>query len=289
MLFTKRIERIIEVALATPYVVNEENARPVNLLFVTLSGGGKSALLLEKFGEVEGVFAHGDITYIKLVHNWLEKIHRKEIRTLIFPEFNKIIGRKASTARNTLGLLDELCEEGIPSIDMPHFCRTWNPPVKCNIITGMTPSFLNAHLLDWWGYGFAQRFLIVTWNYSIEQIKKVLRYIEKEFHLKEKKYVKVFREAEVELPYKYARKLEDYSLRICDDMTDYVEKLCLARRWKFDRRLQKDLPYRTQMRLQKFLKAIALVNGRNRVKPLDFLEFKHLFEFMNLQFKQLKA
>ena len=288
MLFTQRIERITEVALATPYVSDEASSRPVNFLFVTLSGGGKSALLLEKFGKVKGVKACGDITYDRLAKDCLDKIHRKEIRTLMFPEFNKVIGRKVSVARNTIGVLDEICEEGVPSIDLPFFQRTWNPPVRCNVIIGMTPSFLNAHLLDWWGYGFAQRFLVVTWNYSDEQVRNVLAYIKKQRHLRERSYSKSFRETKVTLPEKFADKIEAYSMKFCEDMTDYVEKLTVSHGWRFDSKLEKELPYRTQMRLQKFLKAIALVNGRNVVKPLDFLEFKHLFEFMNLRFNELQ-
>lgn len=287
MLFTKRIERIIEVDLATPYILEETQTRPVNLIFVTLSGGGKSALLLEKYGMLKGVKAFGDITYDRLVKSYLQKIYRKEIRTLIFPEFNKIIGRKVSVARNTTGILNELGEEGVPSIDLPYFQRTWNPPVRCNLIIGMTPSFLNAHLLDWWGYGFAQRFLVVTWNYSKEQIEAILEYIERQLHLMEGKCSEIFKESKVDLPTRFARKLERYSLRICEDMTDYIEELCNSRNWRFNRKLERELPFRTQMRLQKFLKAIALLNGRNRVKALDFVEFKRLFKFMNLRFNDL--
>ncbi len=288
MLFTKRIERIIEATLATPYVLDEAQTRPVNFLFVTLSGGGKSALLLEKYGSVKGVKALGDITYDRLTKTYLQKIHRNEIRTLIFPEFNKIIGRKVSVARNTIGIIDELCEEGVPSIDLPYFQRTWNPPVRCNVIIGLTPSFLNAHLVDWWGYGFAQRFLVVTWNYSKEQEKAILAYIKKQRHLIQRKSSKFFKESEVDLPQKIAHRLKKYSLRICEDMTDYIEALCNSRGLKFDRRLERELPFRTQMRLQKFLKAIALLNDSPVVRLLDFLEFKHLFEFMNLRFNNLQ-
>jgi len=252
MLFTNRIERIIEGALATPYVSDEVHSRPVNFVFCTLSGGGKTALLLEKYGSVKGVKALGDVTYDQLAKKYLDKINRTELRTLILPEFNKIIGRKAAVARNTVGLIDMVCEEGVPSIDLPFFQRTWNPPVKCNVIIGLTPSFLNAHLLDWWAYGFAQRFIIVSWNYTDAQVQRILHHIKKQLHLKEEKYSRVFRETRVKLPEKYAGKLESYSIRICEDMTDYVEKLHIARGWKFDRRLERELPYRNQMRLQKF-------------------------------------
>jgi hypothetical protein len=71
-------------------------------------------------------------------------------------------------------------------------------------------------------------------------------------------------------------------------MTDYIEELRNSRRLNFDRRLERELPFRTQIRLQKFLKAIALLNGRHVVSPLDFLEFKNLFEFMNLRFNDLQ-
>lgn len=289
MLFTEKIERIIEIAIATPYVKDEGNSRPVNFMFVTLSGAGKSKLLLEKFGSFPKVKALGDVTYDGLTKVYLDKIAQKEILTLILAEFNKIIERKASTSSNTIGVLNEMGEEGVPSIDLPYFHRFWKSPVKCNLMLGMTPSLLKKHLLDWWGYGFAQRFLFVTWNYSPQQERQIQEYIKKQLHLKEEKFSsKLLKETHIELPERIADKMIDYSNKICKDTTDYVENLCKLRHWNFEKELERELPFRTQIRLQKFLKALALVNGRKKVTPFELKEFEHLFEFMNLRFNILK-
>lgn len=70
-------------------------------------------------------------------------------------------------------------------------------------------------------------------------------------------------------------------------MTDYVEDLCHSKGLRFDRRLERELPFRTQMRLQKFQKGLALLNGRCKVKRPDYQEFRQLFKFMNLRFNDL--
>ena len=208
---------------------------------------------------------------------------------MIFPEFNKIVGRKETTARNTVGLIQEICEEGVPNIELPYFVRSFNPPAKANVLIGLTPSFLKAHIIDWWGMGFAQRFIPVSWSYSNQQIHDILQYIEKQLHLKEKIYSNDFEEKEIAISERKAKKLENYALRICEDMTDYVERLCIDRRLLFNRRTEKELPFRFQERLQRFLKAIALLNGRDRVHNRDIYEFKKLFEFMNLRFEDLRV
>ena len=245
-------------------------------------------MLLEQIGGLKGVKALGDITYDGLTKIYLDKIAKKEIRTPILEEFNKIIRRKASTAQNTLGIINMMCEEGVPSIDLPYFHRSWNPPVKCNVIIGMTPSLLNTHLIDWWGSGLAQRFLFVTWNYTDEQERQILGYIQKQMHLTIERFSKIQIDTKIELSERLAHKLEPYSIQICKDMTDYVESLYLSRNWKFDRKIERELPFRTQMRLQKFLKALALVNGRKKVTPFELKEFKELFKFMNLRFNELE-
>lgn len=287
MLYTESIERIVEVAIASEHVLDEENTRPLNIMLVTLSGGGKSSILLEKFGKVEGVKSFGDITYDQLAKQWLDKTHDGKVNTWIFSEFNKILGRKQSTARNTLTLIDEVCEEGCPSIDLPYFVRTWNPSVKANVILGLTPSFLNAHLIDWWGFGFAQRFLYVTWKYSNEQIEEILNYIKKQYHKKKDVYELNVHDRKIELPTRYADKIKKkYTMKITADMTDYVEKAHNQYNKNFDRELEKELPFRNQMRLQKFLKTIAFLNGHRIVEWTDYLEFKNLFRFMNLKFRE---
>jgi hypothetical protein len=288
MLYTKRPERTIEATIASQYVLDEKDSRPVNLLVSTLSGGGKTALLLERYGCVKGVRALGDVTYDQLAKKYLDQIYREEVRTLVLAEFNKVIGRKACVSRNTVGILSEMGEEGVPSIDLPYFQRTYVPPAKCSLIIGLTPSFLNAHLMDWWAFGFAQRFLLVTWNYSDAQTKQILQHIINQRHLKPQRFTRVFEDTKIHLPKKYADKLELYSFRVCEDMTNHVERLHAARGWKFDRHLERELPFRTQMRLQKFLKGLALLNGRTEVKANDVLEFQHLFEYMNCNFSELK-
>jgi len=288
MLFTEKIEGLVEVGIASQHVIDEKNTRPLNFMLITLSGGGKSQILLEKYGQVEGVKAFGDVTYARLADKWLDKIHRREIGTLIFPEFNKILGRRASVAQNTVGLIDEVCEEGCPSIDLPYFSMTWNPPVRANVIIGLTPSFYNAHLIDWWGFGFAQRFIPVTWSYSDYQEEKILHSIIKQRHLKERVCNLKIRDKAINLPEEYSRRIkEHFTRRIVEDQTDYVEKLYMSKRLRFDRKLEKELPFRTQQRLQKALKSIALLNGHTTAKKSDYIEFIDLFRFMNLKFREI--
>jgi len=296
VLYVKRIREAVKGFIGSAYVIEEGAWRPVNAMFITKSGGGRSSMLLEKFGQVKGVYAAGDITYDKLVKKVIPKIHRDEIKTLIMAEFNKILGRKASTARNIIGILMEIIEEGCPSIDLPYYSRNYNPPARANLLVGMTPSFFKAHLLEWWGQGFIQRFspTPITWGYTDRQVDMILGYIKHEFHQRQKPYFGILPDepVEVKIPYKIADKLEKYYTReIVDSMTEYVEHYCEVRRIHFDPREEEELPFRTQIRLQRYLKGLSLMREGNdgRVTNKDYKMFKSIFPYMNLKYKFIKS
>jgi hypothetical protein len=276
--------------LASQYVIGEENTRPVNLMLVCPSGGGGSALLLERYGQVEGVKAFGDITYMKLADTHLDRVSKGLEKTWIFAEFNKILSRKPSVSMNTVGLLDEVCEEGVPNISLPYFERSWNPPVKCNVIIKLTPSFLEAHALDWWSFGFLQRFSpsIATWTYSDNQIKTILLWIKNAQHRKEGIWSKTFKPRRIEVKKRYMDLIEErYTHEICNDMTNYIRNLCKKYRVYFNERLDKELPFRTQMRSQKLFEGLVLRNRNSVSQPEDWEDFEGMYEHINTKFEYL--
>lgn len=288
MLFTKNIETLIESTIASQYVVDEKRTRPVNLMLSSLSGAGKSELLLGKYGKVKGVMPFGDVTYMRLADTYLDRAHKGIDKTWLFPEFNKIIGRKSSVAANTVGLVDEACEEGCPSISLPYFERKWNPPVRVSVIIGLTPSFLKAHAINWWGFGFLQRFIVVTWRYTDKQVKAILKYIKKQHHLRESVWTREFQPKKVNMSTRYADAIENELTRdFCTNMTQYIARLHQEFHEPFDEELEKELPFRTQMRLQKLLKGLALRNKHHEVTKHDWIQFRDLFEYMNCKYLEL--
>jgi hypothetical protein len=284
MLFTKNVETLIEATLASSYVEDEQETVPVNLMLSTLSGGGKSSLLLKRYGNVPRVVVHGDITYMKLADTYLDRAHDGKDMTWIFPEFNKILGRKHSVASNTVGLIDEACEEGVPSISLPYFERRWNPPARVSVIIGLTPSFLKAHAVNWWGFGFLQRFLVFTWRYTDRQIRTILFYIKHQHHLKEGVWSQNFDIRQVILAEKYSDYIEsELTHEFCKNMSDYIRRLDPH----FEEETESELPFRTQMRLQKLLKGLARRNNHAEVTNDDWVQFRRLFENMNCNYLEL--
>jgi len=285
MLFTENIETIIEACLATPYLTDEQDSRPVNLMLSTESGGGKSSLLLTKYGSVKGVKSFGDVTYDKLAKKHLERVYEGKEKTWIFAEFNKILSRKASVASNTVGLLDMACEEGVAGIELPYFEREWKPYPKVSVIIGLTPSFLYAHSVNWWGFGFLQRFVLVTWRYTKPQINLILWRIKNQRHLKTGIWSHTFEATEVKLDSKYSDYIETKLTKpIIESNNRFMTEMYKRSNETFDPKTESELPFRTQMRLQKLLKGLALRNGHTKVTNEDWKLFKKCFPHLNPDF-----
>jgi hypothetical protein len=289
MLFVERITRLVELVIVSPKVQQEiADAVIANLALVAQSGSGKSRIL-RMFSAYYGVLKITNTSYDQIVKSIFPRIEKKEVTTLLFPEFNKILARKEATMLSSLGILNPLIDEGIDSIEMPNVNIVFNPPLKCSEALAVSSDIFNKYLINWTEIGFAQRHLFESWCYTRKQINQICDYIEEQRHYKEKVFGKNFKKTEIYLDKKFAKVVRPLAFRLIEDLQSYVNKACMGSGapllYPKD---QQPLPFRYLKQLHLLLKANALVEERDEVNFDDVRTLCDISKCMNLQFNRLE-
>jgi len=169
MKYLNEIEKLLFLCMVSQKI----GERPVNVFLVADSESGGSKMM-KQFSDIEGVHFTTDITYTQLVGDVLHEVERGTITTVMISDYNKIVGRPRATKDNFEGVILSLVEEGIKNVDMPNAGRIrFNRFVKANLITKITSRVFGEHLVDWMDKGYLQRFLVVRWKYTEEQIEDI--------------------------------------------------------------------------------------------------------------------
>ena len=268
MLFTEKIEEIIRTVMWTGYVKNE---RPVSLMLVAPPESGKTELIM-KCAQLNNppAFVFNDLT-ITGVRNMLEGLKEGKYTHLVCPDFIKIISRKSSTVSNLTTMLNSLIEEGIIRIDIYNFQFFSPVPVRCGLISAMTPkTFTSRKLKSYWGkIGLNTRMVLCSWTYNDIQIKKIYEYIKGGRHRSEElikiKFPK--KPKDITMNKRYANTIEPISMGLAKDMKVYG--------------------FRFQKQLQTLVKARALMRKSDHVTKRDVNDVLMLSKWINLRGNEL--
>lgn len=244
------LQKILKLVLLTG---NIKNVKPVSLLIVSKSGNGKTELI-KSFKKSTAIF-RTDITYFGLM-DVLEK--ETKIKHLIIPDFIKITQKKRATSDNLVSILNALTEEGVGKLDFPN--RHYDLKDKViGLITATTKDSFNQKKKTWGTFGFVQRMLIVSYDYTDETIQKILESINKEEYIL------------------------DSQKKLIDGGKDI----------KTESQLNKLLNpvvnknFRSLKHLQTLAKAEALSNKRDYVTKEDIKEIIRLTKYMNLDYTKI--
>lgn len=170
MKYLNEIEKLLYLCILSQKI----GERPVNVFLVADSESGGSKMM-KQFSSIDGVHFTTDITYQQLVNDILHEAERDVIKTLMISDYNKIVGRPRSTKDNFEGVILSLVEEGIKNVDMPNARIRFKQFVRLNLITKVTTRVFGEYMIDWLDKGYLQRFLVVRWKYTPEQIIDIKR------------------------------------------------------------------------------------------------------------------
>jgi len=174
MFKVEKLERLVELILLTAYIKND-NA--VSMMLVAIPESYKTSILRSI------ISAHSlevmDLSPVKIKQEILPLIKDKKVFHLVIPDLVKLLSHKPHTVDATITFLNALMEEGVKrsmfygqSFEMPY-------PVKCGIITSVTPEYFKRMFKRWNDIGFISRFLQVSYKYSDETIAEIHELIEK--------------------------------------------------------------------------------------------------------------
>lgn len=144
--------------------------KPLGVLFVAPPGAGKSYLLTKILSP--GSIVINDITGWGLERIVSEIYMKDTYPYIVIPDFVKVASRKQSY-ESFLGLMNALLEEGVSQIRKYDLEVKFEKPVRCGILTGITPDYLEKRvkLIKETGYGTRQ--LIFKFNYRKSDIERI--------------------------------------------------------------------------------------------------------------------
>lgn len=244
------IKKILKLVLLTG---NLRGYPPVSMLLLSKSGNGKTELITSF--KKKGVDFVTDLTYGGLIP-YLEK--DETIKHIIIPDFIKITEKKRTTTANLVSLLNALIEEGAGKF------RLFNTFFdlkgrRIGLITATTKASYGQNKKKWESFGFVQRMLIVSFDYTDETINEIMESINQD---------------------KFIKNTKEKIIGSASDITSEE---------KFNKQLNRfvNKNFRSLKILQALAKANALLNKRKVVTQEDIDEIVRLTKYMNLNYTKI--
>lgn len=250
MINMQDLKKILMLVLATG---NLKGVKPVSLLVVSKSGNGKTELITSIKSKKGCYITDLSATGLLL---FLEK--DTKMRHIIIPDFIKITQKKKSTSENLVSLLNALTDEGVGKTKLFNVEKDFSNRT-IGLITATTKASFGQHRTRWESFGFVQRMLFVSYDYSEETIQKIMESINKEEYIKEKKDVLIASSKDVISEEKFNKQLNRFV----------------------------DKNFRSLKHLQALAKANAMMRGSKFVEQCDIDEIIRLTKFMNLKYTKI--
>lgn len=264
MIGLKPLENFIKLLIFSTYIKGE---RPISSMIIAEPEHGKTELL--KSIKAERVKVVMDITAYGISNYLLPMISAKQIRTMIFPDFLRILTRGRRIVDEILTTINIIVEDGIDAVAFTKNIQ-WPGSEKrvfANVIIALTPSQLEARFKKLRDFGFISRILPLYYTYTNEDIERI--------HEKIKEGYK-FPELEIKVPEKDLEVSLNKTLASLFD--PYIELLKPTMGYHLGLRLRRQL--------QTLAKASALIKGRTEVIKEDI---KEVISFTPFFFNPIKG
>jgi hypothetical protein len=249
---------ILRTVVMSGYVKAE---RPVSILLIALPDSGKSEAIMHYFTPQIKVMS--DFTakgLLRIVQGQAEK------RTFIIaPDLNMVISHKPSVANLTFGCLLSLLQEGTMKISDGGGENEYKG-ARIGFAAAITPSVLSGKAGRWRGTGLLRRLLPVYYDLSDDTINKV------HLQIREGNYKADGEIVNLKCP------AEPMIVVIPKDIRQKVDELC---RLVSNERLE-PRGFSPHKHFRCYVKARALIHGRNKVIDQDFQDLKRATEFFRL-------
>lgn len=250
MINMQDLKKLVKLTLLTGIIKNE---KPVSLLVVGKSGNGKTQLI-NSFKMRTASF-YTDLSYSGVLLSMKENPFLKHV---IIPDFIKITQKKRSTSDNFISLLNALLEEGVGKIKLFNQEHDFSGRI-IGLVTATTKASLGQHKEIWQSFGFFQRMLVVSYDYTDETIEKIMESINNQEYIQYRQEKIIGAGIDIKSEAKYNK--------------------------QFNKLVDKN--FRSLKHLQALAKANALLNKRKVVAQEDVDEIIRLTKYMNLKYTKI--
>jgi hypothetical protein len=262
MIRLDEIEYLIKLCILSAFI---EGERPVSAMLLAPPEHGKSELL-KKFARIESVKITSDFN-TSIFEEISMEAELGKIKTIIIPDFLRIVKKKYSTQANALTILNAITEEGWTG-RLP-LGRVVSKPVRMNVLTGLTRNEIIDKRHKWSQVGFMSRFLPISYTYKEETKSMIRSYIKARMYTQEGFHV--FKVPEnpisIALPENVANEIENITLDIAEKENIYG--------------------FRLERQLQTLALANALASNRTIATDEDAKIIKELSKYINFKFNAI--
>lgn len=275
MISVEPIEKILKCVLASGMV---EAERPLSLIIIAPVECGKTSIIRRYCLKSNNVFYTTDATAFGILRDTDDLKQFAPVGKLthiVIPDLLTCMGRKQDTVTTFIRFMNSLVEEGVVNISTyaKKLKSVDNVEVKAGLITAIPPDPFFDKRHQWGKIGFLSRALPASFDYTLSTRIDILSYIQSQQHLQEKiqNLNLPAKSMEIELPLDMAKRIEPYSLTLASQYSQY----------------QKVYGFRYQRQLQTFVKAIALLEGKQQVDDQCIQELGRLANFINFNFSKI--
>jgi hypothetical protein len=264
MIDIEPLTKIIQLTLQTAFIPAD---KPTNLLLIAKPETAKTSALNLTSRKKDYIFYTNEITAKIIIDMILPMADRGEIKTVVIPDLLNCIEKQKATREQFLNLIKSAIEEGINHIETyakKFKCQNPNKPTKFSMITAITTTSFQETRKYLESTGLLSRFIPFSYDYSMEKIKKILKFIEEE------------RQPEI-VELKISKKITN----IKGNPSLFAEFESISQRIAME---YNGLGFRLQDRLQELAKANAMINGRTEVNRKDIDEIIKLTNWTNFKF-----
>ena len=262
MINTEIIEHAIRLGIYSSFIKRE---RGVSFIIVAPPEHGKTEIQ-KKFAFIESVRISTDFDSHKFTDMAME-YQAGKLKTIIIPDFLRIVKKKYSTQSNSLTIMNAITEEGWTG-RLP-LGQSINKPIHMNILTALTEDTLRDKRHKWTKMGFLSRFVPLSFSYFEKTKSQIMEYIKDRIY-------------NVENPYDFEVPKNKIDVSLPKAMANQIQNISLD--------IMKDtnlLGFRLQKQLQTLSMANAVCNNRNLVISDDLDVIKEISKFINFSFNKI--
>ncbi len=265
MINTQILEHVVKLAIFSTKINKEKG---VSLIILAPPESGKTEIL-KKFAYVETAKFMTDFNSFHFADFANDYVADKK-RTIVIPDFLKIIKKKYSSQVNALGILNAITEEGW--MGKLQLGQSFDRPIFANVITALTQGEIRDKRHKWSEMGFLSRFVPLSFKYSDVSKDLIRNYI------KDRMY-------SIDEPFKIDIDTKKHDIVLPKNIANKIENLTLLIMLKF--KMLNFTGFRLQRQLQTLALASALVNQRSIVNESDFETISMIANFINFDFKEI--
>lgn len=275
---TEKIERIIELALASGYI--KDGTAPLSVILIGNPESAKTKII-QKFKCKHGTIETSDLSAKSITDNIIPMLERNELHHIMIPDMIKVLAHKSTTVDATMTFLNALMEEGIKNQLFFGQEFSMRRRHKCGLLTSCTFEYFYKIFRKWHDIGFLSRFLPVSFRYSNPTIAEINFQISRNEFFNEVSKIKKIAKKVIIIPNDISDKISFLVREISDSQLS--DSIRIKMRGGKERSYKIEMyGFRLHRQLRKLLQSITLLKGMDICQWEDMNELIKLIDYIRL-------